>query len=111
MCAPSGVERICPRPRWDEVEAVGALLPQARAALPRSPVVSGVARPPRPASGCSPGQALCSPRSPQTLLCARLVLVGPAAAPGWEAARLPNAPQEEHRLASGCGLNLSANVC
>lgn len=43
MCVPSRAERICPRPRWDEVEAVGALLPQARAALPRSPVVSGVA--------------------------------------------------------------------
>lgn len=31
MCVPSRAERICLlRPRWDKVEAVGALLPQAR---------------------------------------------------------------------------------
>ena len=109
-CAPSAAERVCPRPQWDEVEAVGALLPQARATLPRSPVVSGAARPPRPASGYSPGQAPCSPRSLRTLLCPPLVLVCSPGDTGREVTCLPDAAQEEHGLASGCGRNLSANV-
>ncbi|CAN0346917.1 unnamed protein product [Rangifer tarandus platyrhynchus] len=61
MCAPSGVGSVRPRPRWDKVEAVGALLPQARAALPRSPVLSGLARPPRPAQ--VPGALRAGPAS------------------------------------------------
>lgn len=105
MCARSGAESVRPRPRW-EVEAVGALLTHATATLPAP---GGLRAGPAstPSVRLQPWTGSLLPQKPADSPGPRLVLVCPAAAPGREAT---NAPQEEHRLASGCGLNLSANV-
>lgn len=108
-CAPSGAERICPRPRWERWRLWVPYCPR-----PEPPCLG-----PRWSLGW-PGlhaqhQATALDRLPVPQKPADSPVYPPGTrvltgAPGREVACLPNAAQEEHSLASGCGLDLSANV-
>ncbi|XP_065793167.1 collagen alpha-1(I) chain-like [Muntiacus reevesi] len=67
-------------PRWDEVEAVGALLPEARAALPRSPLRGGPAS--TPSLRLQPWTGSLFPQKPADSPVSPLGTRGPSGSPG-----------------------------
>lgn len=82
---------------------MGALLPQARAALPRSPVVSGVAGLHTHSIRLQPWTGSLFPQA-SGLNRVPLGTRMPSRGLGWEVTCPPDAAQEEHGLASGVDL-------
>ena len=142
-CAPSGAERICPRPRWErwrlwvpycprpEPPCLGPRWSLGWPGLHAQHQATALDRLPVPPEACRfscvppwslgwPGlhaqhQATALDRLPVPQKPADSPVYPPGTrvltgAPGREVTCLPNAAQEEHSLASGCGLDLSANV-